>query len=238
MQKIYSDNILLRTSDFDCFGKIKPSAILDLFQEVAGAHAIQLGVGFDDLIKRNVLWVLVKVKFQIVSEMKMHQRVVVKTWPLPAGRVTLQREYLIEDVEGNVLVKGTSDWVTMDMNTRRLAPSGNIYPLEEFCEDRNFEEKLRKIPDFDTAEALHSEIVPQYCDIDENMHLNNIKYSDYVLNLVKPKKEEKITVLQIDFHREIMPQMPFDLYAVREENSILSKGISKDGEKLFTCAVF
>ncbi len=237
MNKIYSNSFSMRASDFDCFGKIKPSSILDLFQEVAGAHAEELGVGFEDLLKRNILWVLVKVKFEIISEIKKHQTVVVKTWPLPAGRVTLQREYLIEDGEGNVLAKGTSDWVTMDLETRRLSPCGEIHLLKEFCLDRNFEEKLRKVPDFEITGAEHAQIKPQYCDIDENMHLNNIRYSDFVLNLVKPEREEVIDTLQIDFHREIMPDACIDLYAISDEKGIIAKGVSDEGEKMFSCAI-
>ena len=34
MNKIYCETFALRTSDFDCYGQIKPSSVLDLFQEV------------------------------------------------------------------------------------------------------------------------------------------------------------------------------------------------------------
>lgn len=235
MNKIFSQEFQLRTSDFDCRGQIKPSAVLDLFQEVAGAHAIELGVGFDDLLKKELIWVIVKVKFRIENDIHEHQKVIVKTWPLPAGRVTLQREYLIEDENGKTLVKGTSEWVTVHSEKRRIVPPTNVYPLEEYCEDRMFEEKLAKVSDF-TEPEIASEVIPQFCDLDRNGHVNNIRYADYVLNALKPK-QEKIREFQIDFHREIMSGMKICVALGESETGVLAKGLSENGEKMFSCAI-
>lgn len=235
MNKSYSQEFHLRTSDFDCRGQIKPSAVLDLFQEVAGAHAMELGVGFDDLLKKELIWVIVKVKFRIENDIKEHQKVIVKTWPLPAGRVTLQREYLIEDESGNVLVKGTSEWVTVHSEKRRIVPPTNVYPLEEYCEDRNFEGKLIKVSDFTEHKAVFG-VEPQFCDLDRNGHVNNIRYADYVLNALSPS-ECKIREFQIDFHREIMSGMKISVLLSQDENSVLAKGLNESGEKMFSCAI-
>ena len=235
MNKIYSQEFQLRTSDFDCRGQIKPSAVLDLFQEVAGAHAIELGVGFDDLLKKELIWVIVKVKFRIENDIKEHQKVIVKTWPLPAGRVTLQREYLIEDKSGKILVKGTSEWVTVHSEKRRIVPPTNVYPLEEYCEDKMFEEKLVKVPDF-TDISVKIEVNSEFCDLDRNGHVNNIRYADYVLNALAPN-EEKIRQFQIDFHREIMSGMKICVALGETESGVLAKGLSESGEKMFSCAI-
>ena len=62
--QIYSETFRTRESDFDVNGNIKPSAVLDFFQEIAGTHANLLGLGFDDLIENDLLWAIVKVKFE------------------------------------------------------------------------------------------------------------------------------------------------------------------------------
>lgn len=236
MNKIYTKNIELRTSDFDYREQIKPSAILDIFQEIAGAHATELNVGFSDLLEKKLLWVLVKVKFEIVKNPQMHKTVVAKTWPLAPGRVSLQREYLIEDNDGNTLVKGTSEWVTMDLETRRLVLSNDIYPLEEFCEDKMFLERTKKVQDFEIG-AQKTIVTPGFCDIDENRHVNNTRYADYVINAYCPGEDEKIVVFQLDFHREIIMGSTFNLYQSKQDNILLSKGVSSEGEKMFSCSV-
>jgi len=236
MQKIFSREFYLRTSDFDLNKNIKPSAVLDVFQEIASVHAIELGVGFDDLIENQLLWVLVRVKFEIVKAPEIHSKIIAKTWPLPAGRVSLQREYLIEDEEGNPLIKGTSEWVTMHLQTRKLVQNGVVYPLEEFCEDKNFPEKTRRVSDFE-ANGEGIEIKPSFCDIDENKHVNNIKYADFVLNAYSPHENEKISLFQIDFHKEIKMGDSISVFLKNEEGALLAKGEREGGEKMFSCAV-
>ncbi len=237
MEKMFSEKFHLRTSDFDTNGHIKPSAVLDLFQEVAGAHAKSLGIGFLDLAKNGLLWVLVKVKYKIVGEISMHQSVMVKTWPLKPAKIILGREYTIEDMSGNVLCIGTSEWVLMNAATRKFATTDNLYPLDDFCEDKNFEDKIRKIPDFDAQDALSYTITPTFCDFDINGHVNNIKYADYVINLIKPAKNQKIQQLQLDFHREIKGNTSVNIYAQSLENEIVAKGIDEGGEKMFCCKI-
>ena len=49
---VWEESHLLRANDFDTYGRIKPSAVLDLFQNAAGAHAKAIGVGFDAMLER------------------------------------------------------------------------------------------------------------------------------------------------------------------------------------------
>lgn len=95
MKGILEKHCELRTSDFDCNRKILPSAVLDIFQEAAGIHGELLGVGFEDMLKRELFWVLTKVRFEILEDVKMHQQIKIKTWPLPPQKICYRREYII-----------------------------------------------------------------------------------------------------------------------------------------------
>lgn len=234
--QIYNETFRTRESDFDMNGNLKPSAVLDYFQEVAGTHACILGVGFDDLLKNELLWVLVKVKFEIVSSPKAHKNIIVKTWPLAPSRVTLQREYLIEDEDGNILVKGSSEWVTMNAQTRKLVISNDVYPLDSFCEQKVFEDRMRKVPDF-KDESYPKIIVPEFCDLDRNVHVNNIKYADFVMNMLCSEESMPVKTFQIDFHKEIYKGEQISLYMQKDGENALFKGVGGDGEKKFSCAV-
>lgn len=233
--QVYSEKFRTRESDFDVNGNIKPSAVLDFFQEIAGTHALILGLGFDNLIENDLLWALVKVKFEIIASPKSHQNVVVKTWPLAPSRIALQRDYLIEDEDGKVLVKGTSEWVTMNAKTRKLVISNDIYPLESFCEDRAFEDKIKKVPDF-KLETNAKIIIPEFCDLDRNIHVNNIKYADFVMNMLCSEESVPVKTFQIDFHKEIYKGEKIHLYMQNDDHAVLFKGTGEDGEKKFSCS--
>jgi acyl-ACP thioesterase len=91
---IFEKHYTLRGSDFDLNKQIKPSAVLDLFQEVAGQHAYELGIGFTDMLQKGYLWVVLKVKYQVLKAPELYQGVKVSTWPLKQKRLDLQRYYL------------------------------------------------------------------------------------------------------------------------------------------------
>lgn len=232
MKNKYEAQIRLRTSDFDTCGNIKPSSVLDLFQEVAGSHADKLGCGFDDLVKKDLLWVVTKVKYKVLRDVPMHSTVTVCTWPSKPSRVAFEREYKILDENGQTLIIGTSQWTVMHKEKRTLVLVNDIYPLTEFCEDKNFEQKLSKVPDFEGAD-YEKTIYPAYCELDRNGHVNNIRYADYVLNTID-LGAKKISDFQIDFHREIKKDMPVLVSAAKNEDTLLAKGTSEEGEKMFS----
>ncbi len=225
----------LRASDFDCNRQIKPSAILDLFQEAAGAHAKELGIGFEDIIEKGLLWVITKEKFEVLQRPEMHSEVVVHTWPSEPSRITFEREYLIESVEGEPLVKGTSEWVIVSAEKRKIVPVKDLYPLESFVTDKMFEGKFAKVQDLETAD-FQGRVTPTFCDLDMNYHVNNIKYADYVLNAID-LKGRKITFFQLDFHKEVKKDDEICLLVADGGEQILAKGLNAAGEKMFCCEI-
>ena len=236
MAMIYEKEYDLRTADFDRRTKLTPAAILDLFQCVAGAHAEELGIGRAVMLERKLLWVVVRVKFEVLADVPFNATVKAKTWPLPAARATFQREYQIWSKTGELLVKGSSEWVLMHSERRRLVPIREVYPdSESFCTDRNFEGKFSKLADFE-AEGEGATMKAQYTDIDMNDHVNNTKYVNFVLNAA-PTHARDIRFVQVDYSKEVQPETPFVLYTLRGENDLRAKGIDKDGDKLFACTV-
>lgn len=235
MNSTFEREYYLRTADFDCFGRFNPAAVLDLFQDVAGLHANELGCGYDDFIKEHMIWVLVRVKFEIIASPVMFQRVRVRTWPLAPSRAGFQREYLITDESGSELVKGSSDWVIMHSEKRRLMPAKDVYPIKEgFEEKRLFEEKLSKLHDFEDDGISHI-FTPGFSDIDINGHVNNTKYTNFVLDAISPEKEDKIKTLQIDYRHEVLSGTELTIRSSREDNILLAKGLNSDGEVMFVC---
>lgn len=237
MQTIFERQYFLRTADFDTYGRIKLSSIMDLFQDVAGIHAEQLGCGFDDLIKSNLMWVLVRLKLEIISSPSIFQCVNVKTWPLSPARALFQREYLIEDENGNTLIKGSSDWVIIHSEKRKLMPVKDIYPIKDgFEEKRNFEEKLSKIHDFETENPPYT-VNPGFTDIDRNGHVNNTRYAAFVLDAVSPNKNDKIKVFQIDYRHEVVSGTKLSVFTAKNEKEVLAKGLNSENETMFVCRI-
>ena len=131
MKYLWEKEYTLRASDFDKYLRIKPSSVLELFQDAAGQHAEEIGVGYEEMAKRSYAWVLTKVKLKFVSNPKNYQNVIIKTWPISPDRLTYRREFIIEDDKGNRLVGGSSEWVVMHWKKRRLVADSCLYPFNE-----------------------------------------------------------------------------------------------------------
>ena len=233
MNRFFEKEFYLRTSDFDRRMELFPSAVLDLFQDVAGEHARALGIGREEMDKASLAWVIVKARYRVLRSPSQFDRVRVSTWPLPPRRSIFQREYMISDLQGTPLVLGRSEWVIIHTERRRLVPAGDVYPLTEFLEEHNFSEGFSRLRDFD-GEGEARTVYPQFTDIDTNGHVNNIKYANYILNALTPQEGEHIRDFEIEYHREVMADAPLYLSTLREEGAASVKGSGEDGARMFT----
>lgn len=228
--KIYS----LRTSDFDENEKLHPWSILDLFQDIAGLHAEMLGIGRSAFIKSGIVWVLVRTKYKIEKNPKVYDDVKVTTWPLSPKKLICQRDYLIESMDGEVLVRGTSDWVLMDVESRRMTTAEMLYPFDETeAVIRSLDGKLKKIRDFEPEEPGFS-ILPGYADIDVNGHVNNARYAMFAENALGGMDIES---MQIDYLHEVRCGEELTLYKSADGNTITLKGTGADGERRFSALI-
>ena len=237
MNESFEKEFYLRTADFDCRMDLQPASVLDLFQDVAGEHARVLGIGRDTMLENRLIWVIVKVRYRILSMPKQFDRVRVKTWPLPPRRSLFQREYKIMAEDGTPLVLGSSEWVVIHSERRRLVPIGDVYPLKDgFLEERNFEDGFLRLTDF-SGDGESRTILPLFSELDVNGHVNNTKYANYVMDTVNPNEREHISEFQIEYHREVQPDHPLSLLAVRGEGRIDIKGTDPDGARMFTARI-
>ena len=235
MNKLWKKEYDLRAGDFDQFNRIKPSAVLELFQDAAGQHAEELGLGFEAMLARSYLWVLTRIRFKILSQPKSYQRVVIKTWPLEPNRLNYRREYCMEDEQGNRLIVGSSEWVVIHSEKRRFVSAPDLYPFTDgFHTERSFEEKLGKIPDFEGAEPPYS-VTPGFCELDVNGHVNNTKYANYVLDAVNPGKGEALVDVQIDYRKEVLQGTQLEIFHTKRDGFVLAKGQNDHGDTMFAC---
>lgn len=237
MRTLWQKEYSLRAGEFDKFDHIKPSAILDLFQDAAGQHALELGVGFANMVSRGLLWVLTRVKFAVLGDFNPYQTVIVKTWPLAPNRHNYRREYCIEDINGNKLAVGSSEWVIIDSKERKFLSVPDLYPITDgFHTEVMFDEKLRKLRDFDSSGIPHV-VNAHFNDLDINNHVNNIKYANFVIDAINPEKDDVISVFQIDYRKEVVQGDQINVLFDRQDKTILAKGQNNEGDILFSCCI-
>ena len=225
---ILTKKIKPRTSDFDIYDKIKLHSLLDMFQDMAGDHAKILGLGYDQFKPRNLAWVLITTKIDILKDIPYDSEVILSTWPLEKGRVDFIRDYSVSSPDGELYAIGSSKWVVIDYNTRRILRAKDIDYPGEYLNDKNYSEveKLRiEIPS--DKEYVCSHIVSNN-DLDHNGHMNNCKYMEFIYNTINIKDGKQLISMHMDFINEAMLGDKLDLYKFNYENELYYTGYVND----------
>ncbi len=225
MSYMYKEEIVsVRSSDYADNKYFKPSAILDFFQQIAEKHSTELGLCHKELAKKNILWVIVKNRYEILNEMVDLNQVIVKTWPKPKNKLYYDREYIIEDLNGNILVKGLTRWVLIDLSTRKILKNNEIDYNGEYYLENNFNNDFEKIDYANLTFNIIENYQVRKTDLDYNFHMNNTKYADIIYNNVS----KNIIKLEISYNLEALKDDTINVFLAVNDNKSYLKGLVKE----------
>lgn len=222
MKHKYQQSILIPCYDTDMSQLLKPASFMDLAQEAANIHANILGFGYDRLIETRTAWVLSRMHIEFVRHPRWNEKVELSTWHKGPERLFYLRDFLMTGADGEVLVKATTSWLVLNIDTRRIVRSAEI-STEDICLENAIEKSCGKvqIPSVCEKEYIGDHIV-SYSDVDLNGHTNNAMYLVWAMDAVGfsvtsayPLKE-----VSINFNHETRPGEKVSLYrcALRPES--------------------
>ena len=146
---LFKKQIRFNTNDF-CAGNILPNVVFKAFETIATEHANLLGVGGEQMLLKNLFWVIMRAKYQIVGNILPNEPIILSTAPQTTNMFEFDRDFFIHDQNGNLLLKGTSKWCVVDAKTRRLAKMTDLcLPVASHI-DRAFDQKFLKTQIFET----------------------------------------------------------------------------------------
>lgn len=221
---VYTEEFILDRNAFDGKGNIYPFLILDIFEKAACGHAETIGVGADEMAKKNLFWIISSILYEVTGDVICGEKLVIKTWPLKPKLLFNPREYVIYNSKGETVVKGSANWLTIDRETRKLNMSKDVFPEMEFLTETNFAGKIPRLRNFDGGKKV-MEVVPSEKHIDSNGHVNNKHYTTFIFDALSGFKG-KIKTFQIEYVAEIMPDDKVFISTVENGNETLVKGES------------
>ena len=234
----YSKNYKVEVDHVDFNGSLKLSSLFTYFQDIAGLHSENLNMGMETLYENhNVLWVLARIRVDIIRYPLLNEEIIIDTWPQEPDRVGFARDFLARDIQGNILAKAVSTWVIIDVNTRRLKKTKSVYTgYPPTVKERAIDCKLGNLKPRGPLEMVYKRTV-RYSDIDVNKHLNNSKYVDFIMDCFSLKDHEKYSVksIEVNYSKEALPGDSIIIYKdVSEANSniIYIEGINEKDNKL------
>ena len=182
MEKIYRKEYIPQSNECDCFGRLKPSALLGILQEAAGAQCLELQVASENLVEKGYFWAITRQHVQITRLPMAYEPVIVETWPGKTSRVAYPRSSIAYDREGNELFRAISLWVLMDLSSRALVLPGKSGIALDGLERGGELPVPTSIGPAD-LKAVGSRTVC-FSELDRNGHMNNSFYMDWVQDLL------------------------------------------------------
>lgn len=181
MELVYRQKELVNTSRADCFGRLRPEALLSLIQEAAGMHCYALGVGRDVLGSRNLFWAVVRQRVQIQRLPVIGETMTLETWPGEATRAAYPRYTVARTEQGEILFRCAALWLMMDGSSRAMVlpdKSGFLVP------GVRREEQIALPGSLPPAVMGHEETRRvRYSELDANGHMSNTRYLNWLEDL-------------------------------------------------------
>ena len=157
--------------------------VVDAMQEAAGRHAEKLGVGVRDLHAKGLTWVLARFHVQFKAIPKTGATVHIGTWPTGRHRLFAVRDFLLKNEAGAEILRATSAWALMNMETRRPARLDPHLPVFTSHPERMVADDFSPLPPVrDGGDPTRFSAVA--VDIDINDHVNNTVYLDWALRAI------------------------------------------------------
>ena len=178
---------------------------MDLAQEAAGLHAVELGFGYEDLIKNNTAWILSRVNIKFVDIPIWRDDITLTTWHKGANRLFFLRDFIMTDKDGKERVKATTSWLVLNLETRRLVRDPMLMEEGTVCTETVIETPADKVVmPKDVPAELVLEHAVAYSDVDMNNHTNNAMYMQWAMDAVDYEiaSAKAVKEVTINFNRE------------------------------------
>ncbi len=154
------------------------SELFHEIQDVSGDAAAAWRASGEDLKNFGLMWVVVRYEINIVREICPGEELCFTTWALPFRHMMSQRNYLLTDANGDLVLTGAGTWAIVDRTSRRMIEPSSC-PVRFGTETSDFSIPRPgapgKVP-FTDASAYQV----QTADLDMNLHMNNTRYFDLV----------------------------------------------------------
>jgi acyl-ACP thioesterase len=198
---VYSATYRLLTNYVDGRKKLSLPGLFLFLQEIALEHATLRGFGYDHLKTRGQFWVLAKVKVLLYDYPQWNDELRIDTWSKEPELLTAYRDFEGYDAASRKLFSATSAWHILSEGAHRPQRVDDLKHAFLIPENKHaIDGKPAKIPAPGVAPATAPQQVV-WSDIDVNMHVNNSRFVQWVIDSLPAGfvPERRVTEIEVNF---------------------------------------
>lgn len=189
--------------------RLHPWAAVRLCQEVSEFHSKATGIGYEELLQQNRIWIISRAYYIIYRRPEAFEKIMLSTWSRGNDGLFAFRDYRMTDEAGVTLLAGTTYWPMIDFQSRKPIRLKELimdydYRLEE-ATDHSVLERL-KLPDMSQPDGRFEQIA-LHSLIDHAQHVNNSEYVRLVFDsmLQSDFDLDKPFSFEINYQHETQP---------------------------------
>ena len=233
----YKQSFVTSVDELDYREMLKPSAVLQYFQDLATTHAGILGIGYKDLIAQDKCWVISRLSYRIGKYPSLGDEITVTTYPKKPRIVDVNRDYYVTDKSGETIITGTSKWCVLSFSDRKIKKCNDLFPYDESKYNpldpfENGNGKVKSLSELGVEIKLGGEFTVGITDLDRNRHMNNARYGDAVLNScgMDELNEKSIKSFDINFINELLVGDKYTVGRADADGGTYFEAVKSDGK--------
>lgn len=213
--------------------RLHPWAAVRLCQEISEAHSRAMGVGYEELMLRNSIWILSRAYYYIYKRPQAFEKIMLSTWSRGTDGLFAFRDYRMTNEAGETMLTGTTYWPMIDFTTRKPIRLKEIMSHYECCTDEATDhsvlERLR-LPDMTNPDGC-IEQTAAFSMIDHAQHVNNAEYVRLVFDSLMQTDFDldKPFGFEINYQHETQPDDTLSISRKQDDDSVWCQILNSRG---------
>lgn len=179
--KKYTQEITIGAYHTNQYAQASVTSLFNIMLEAAWAHARVMEWGYDNLKGNNMFWVLSRVYFELEKYPLWQEKITLNTWSAGTDGMYAYREFVLENEQHEVLLTGSTAWLILNMETKRIFRLRDFRDTFPRLEQQNVCRNPKRIKPQSQSKELQFYPV-QFSELDVNKHFNSVKYLERVLD--------------------------------------------------------
>ena len=197
---MYSIKKRISYSDVSVDRRVTIAQLTKYMQDCTTFQSEEIGYGLEYVLLSRKAWLLAAWQVEVKRYPKMPEEIKVTTWHESHKGLLANRNFIIEDSEGNCVARANSVWFLNDIDTgalQRISEADvKAYGTHEKID---MEYKSRKIKVPATEGKTGQTFRVRKADLDTNGHVNNTNYIAMALDFVDDAS--KIKAMRVDYKK-------------------------------------
>ncbi len=177
---VFLEQRQVESFDVDIKGRLKPHVLFAYLTNCAWKHSSLTSHGYQDLLDRNQMWVLVKFQWSVLRFPRWGDQVVTETWGKGIHKLYALRDFIVRTPEGEKLASATSAWLVLDKASHRPVRIDQMsFPWTPGRSE--LETDLGKVPELSDGRSC-AQFRAVFSDLDVNEHVTAMRYLQWIMD--------------------------------------------------------